>query len=124
MSQSYRKEMCLPGCGVCKGESARAAASRELQEELKIHIPCHQLNPALSYEATLEYCQSRIDVFEAVLREVPRFCVEHREIIEAAFYDESSLGRLELDPISARYVRSLGSAATQVGKSDGELTRC
>ncbi|MHC4931260.1 MAG: NUDIX domain-containing protein [Planctomycetota bacterium] len=80
---SYRSGQSLPGGRVKRGESPRAAALRELNEELSIE--------ARPEEALPVYQDLWVRIFEYRPRQEPRVRMDGVEIIQADFLDPADI---------------------------------
>jgi len=82
---SYVPYYSAPGGFVKRGEEARAAALRELVEEVGLRISDEQLSLALEVTFPWEFKQDHVKIFEVQLSERPLIHVDHREVIEAVW---------------------------------------
>ena len=105
--QSYRGEWTLPGGGVRAGEAPRAAAARELDEELGLVVDARCLILALEVAGIWDYRRERVHVFELRLPRDPAIRPDGREVVEARLVDRAALAGLRLTPPAAAYVASL-----------------
>lgn len=80
---SYVPYYSAPGGFVKRGEEARAAALRELVEEVGLRITAEQLSLALEVTFPWEFKQDHVKIFEVQLSERPQIHVDHREVIQA-----------------------------------------
>jgi 8-oxo-dGTP diphosphatase len=114
---SYRRRWDLPGGGVQRGESALAAARREIREEIALTLPEEALRPA--YQGTIfwEHRHDRVTIFETVATTAPVLRVDRREIVAAVFRDSREVDATALSPHLARYLEQRREAA-------GDATAC
>lgn len=78
---SYRRQLSLPGGGIGRGETARAAAVRELAEELGIRVdPAALLDPWQITEASAGG-QNTVTIFRVVLDQAPALEPDGLEIV-------------------------------------------
>lgn len=112
---SYRGALLgLPGGGVAAGEEPRAAAVRELREELGIEAAPEALGEACRLEFAFEHRRIRETVFEAGLPAgAPRPRPDRREIVWAGWLRPAELGRLPLAPDLRAYLAAVS------GRGDG-----
>jgi 8-oxo-dGTP diphosphatase len=112
--QSYRKGWHLPGGGIRRGETAEAAARRELVEELSL-VPI-----ALHFAGIAREIWSgrreQIHIFELRLTELPEVEIDNREIIAVQLFSASELQRMALIGPVAAY---LGRSATATWQPSG-----
>jgi 8-oxo-dGTP pyrophosphatase MutT (NUDIX family) len=80
---SYRPGQSLPGGRIKRGESPRAAALRELKEELSIEADPSKVHPV--------YQDLWIRIFEYRPEELPVIRMDEVEIIEADFLDPADI---------------------------------
>ena len=84
---SYVPWYSAPGGFVKRGEEARAAAVRELVEEVGLRVQDEQLSLALEVTFPWEFKQDHVKVFEVELAERPVIHVDQREVIEAVWLE-------------------------------------
>jgi len=95
---SYVPYYSLPGGYIRRGETARDAAVRELREEVGISTDAEGLELVLETTHDWEGKRDHVQIFSLDLPSRPTVLVDHREVIEAAWWaPEKALG-LELFP--------------------------
>ena len=95
---SYVPYYSLPGGYVKADETGRDAAVRELSEEIGLRVDPDMLSLALSENHEWEQKHERIEIFELESQEAPRVEVDHREVVDAAFFSPESALKLDLFP--------------------------
>lgn len=101
---SYRKDLSLPSGGVERGEEPRAAAARELYEEVGIRVAPDDLRAVGSFTLSYEGKRDHSHFFELRLPEPPTIAIDHREVVEAMFLDEAELTSRSLVPHVRAYL--------------------
>ena len=101
---SYRGGETIPCGRVESGETARAAARRELLEEVGIDAPEHELGLALEFELWFEHKHDRATIFEWHPPGRPVIRVDAREVVWGQFVPESELQARPLAPHVIRYL--------------------
>jgi 8-oxo-dGTP pyrophosphatase MutT (NUDIX family) len=104
--QSYRLELNFPGGGIRAGETAVAAASRELGEEVGLAVVPEALTPAWEQVADWDYRRDHVRIFELVLAEPPTLRLDRREVVAATFLSPEQLLGTRLPPFLRDYVRA------------------
>lgn len=101
---SYKPGYSVPCGGVERGESAREAAARELEEEVGLHIEPRALIALGEIELTSYHRRDRAHFFLLELGPGPgpALQIDRREVIWADFVDRERLDGLELVPHLAR----------------------
>jgi 8-oxo-dGTP pyrophosphatase MutT (NUDIX family) len=95
---SYVPYYSAPGGYVRRHEEARTAAVRELREEVGIQVAPEQLTLALEVTHAWEYKQDHVQIFELSIGERPRVRVDHREVVEAAWFSRERALSLNVFP--------------------------
>jgi 8-oxo-dGTP diphosphatase len=95
---SYVPYYSAPGGYVRSNEEARAAAVRELQEEVGLHVQPEQLVLALELTQDWENKRDHVKIFNLDLAERPIVHIDHREVIEAAWFKPEQAVALRLFP--------------------------
>ncbi len=80
---SYRAMCSLPGGYVKSGETAHAAAMRELWEELSVRVPEAHVRHAWHGSLPFEYRTDTLDIFEAELERPFHLAPNGRELVWA-----------------------------------------
>jgi 8-oxo-dGTP diphosphatase len=99
VQNSYVSFRSLPGGAVQRNESARAAAVRELREEVGIVIDGANLRPVVDEVHEWEGKLDHVEIFELVVQEQPTIRVDNREVVSAAFYAPERALQLPLFPL-------------------------
>jgi 8-oxo-dGTP pyrophosphatase MutT (NUDIX family) len=106
---SYRAEWSFPGGSIARGETAEAAARRELIEEIGLVAPA--LLPAGEVSGTWEGRRDRVHVFELRLARLPALTLDNREIIGVRLASpEAARGLPVTGPVAAYLGGTLGLA--------------
>jgi 8-oxo-dGTP pyrophosphatase MutT (NUDIX family) len=95
---SYVPYYCLPGGYVRRGESPRDAAIRELVEEVGVSARPDQLILALEERHDWEGKDDHVTLFSLALDERPKVTVDHREVVDAAWFPPERALALNLFP--------------------------
>lgn len=80
---SYRRGLNLPGGGIRPGETAQAAALRELKEEVGLDLAPADVRLAWRQQSIWDYRRDHVTIFEADLGEAPELLPDGREVVEA-----------------------------------------
>jgi 8-oxo-dGTP diphosphatase len=83
---SYIPYYSAPGGYVRHNEAARDAAARELAEEVGIRVSAERLEFALEVTHDWENKRDHVQLFNLELSERPVVRIDHREVIEAAWF--------------------------------------
>jgi 8-oxo-dGTP diphosphatase len=106
---SYRGALLsLPSGGLAPGEEPRAAAARELREELGIELAPAELREACRLEFVFEHRQIEETVFEPLrpTNQQPR--PDRREIVWAGWLSPAEIGGLPTVPSLDGYLARIG----------------
>jgi 8-oxo-dGTP pyrophosphatase MutT (NUDIX family) len=104
--QSYTREITWPGGGIDPQEDARAAAQRELREELGLTVALEDLHQAGEMTHEWEYRQDHVRIFEVRLTAAPVLTPDGREIIHAAFMPPHAMLAAPTPPFVTAYLRA------------------
>jgi 8-oxo-dGTP diphosphatase len=91
VKNSYRRGYTFPGGYVRGGEKPRAAAVRELKEEVGITAYPNQLRHARQYRFTVCYRRETVDIFEMTLEKDTAISIDNREVVWAGFVPSESI---------------------------------
>lgn len=106
IKNSYRFHYSLPGGYVRTGESATAAARRELVEEVDLHVPLGQLREVYSRTHSFENRRDRVTIVETEVEEPPVFRVDNREVVWAGFETPQQILSRPIVPHLEEYLRA------------------
>ena len=106
--QSYRQTWTFPGGNILHGEEARRAASRELAEEVGVHVNPDQLRLVHTSSHRWEHCRDHVRIFELHLPAEPRLVIDNREIVAACYQNPETIARLPVPPHIRSYLEQLG----------------
>ena len=98
VQNSYVGFRSLPGGSVKTGETARAAAIRELREEVGIRASEVDLRPVVDLVHEWEGKQDHVEIFELSLTTRPVVAVDNREVVAASFHQPDAALALPLFP--------------------------
>jgi 8-oxo-dGTP diphosphatase len=104
LRSSYRRGWSLPGGGIGRGESARAAAARELREEIGLTVAPQSLHEAQAIELVWEHRSDHTTIYELNLAERPVLRLDNREIVGAVFRAPDAIAPAEMAPHVALYL--------------------
>jgi 8-oxo-dGTP diphosphatase len=112
---SYVNYYTLPGGYLRRGETSREAALRELREEVGVSAQSGDLKLLVDETHAWEGKQDHVSIFALELDERPEIRVDHREVIDAAWFSPERALELELFPPLRRAIeqrKTGGSAAS------------
>ena len=93
---SYKRGLTLPCGGLKRRESHRAAARRELAEEVGIEVPEEQLRFSCEIRARGRHADDWSKFFELECKEEPEIRIDQTEVVWAAFCPEEELSERPL----------------------------
>ena len=99
VQNSYVSFLSLPGGAVGRHESARAAAVRELREEVGIVAREEELLPVVDRVHDWEGKRDHVEIFELTVVQRPEIKVDNREVVSAVFYAPEQALHLPLFPL-------------------------
>ncbi|MBI4934154.1 MAG: NUDIX hydrolase [Actinobacteria bacterium] len=100
-----------PGGSLRHGESARAAAVRELREEVGISVAPERLVQSLEVTHDWRGKRDHVVIFCVELDERPRVRMDLREVVEAAWFDPDEVAQSNVFPPLKRAIREHVSRA-------------
>lgn len=115
VKNSYRRHYSLPGGYVRPGESALAAARRELIEEVDLRLPIERLREVYSRTHEFENRHDRVTIVEIEVDEPPQLLVDNREVVWASFEPPDAILRRPIVPHLADYLREREARRTNEG---------
>jgi len=101
---SYRREETLPSGRIERGETPRAAARRELHEEVGIAIEESDLVQVVEFDVNFKYAREYASIFELRPRERPVPRVDHREVTDAYYVESAALAKHSFTPYVRDYL--------------------
>jgi len=110
---SYVSYHTLPGGYLRRGETSRQAALRELREEVGVTASSDDLSLLIDETHEWEGKHDHVSIFALELPERPAIKVDHREVVDAAWYAPDEALKLDLFPPLRRAIerRKADSAA-------------
>ncbi|MEM7152458.1 MAG: NUDIX hydrolase [Myxococcota bacterium] len=105
IKNSYRFHYSLPGGYVRSGESASAAARRELIEEVDLRVPVERLSEVYSRTHSFENRHDKVTIVEIEVDEKPTFDVDNREVVWAGFESPEQILRRPIVPHLEEYLK-------------------
>jgi 8-oxo-dGTP diphosphatase len=103
---SYVPYYSAPGGYVRPGEEARAAAVRELREEVGISVAPERLELALELTHAWENKLDHVKLFNLELAERPSIQIDHREVIDADWFTPERAIGLNIFPPLKRVIEA------------------
>ena len=103
---SYRRQYMLPGGFIKRGETSRAAAQRELFEELGVVIPAAALRCGWRGTLRFEHRRDTVTIWEVVLDAPPTITVDGLEVVWAGWKTPAEARALPLLPHIQCYLES------------------
>ena len=101
---SYRRAETLPSGRINRGETPRAAARRELLEEVGIAVEEQDLVQVVEFDVQFKYAREHSSIFEHRPRERPVPRVDRREVTEAFYVERAALADRALTPYVRDYL--------------------
>ncbi len=91
VKNSYRRHYTLPGGYIRDGETPVQAASRELGEEVGIHIPPERIRQSFTAVREFEFRHDKVTISEVTLDFRPKLRVDQREVVWAGFMSPAQI---------------------------------
>jgi ADP-ribose pyrophosphatase YjhB (NUDIX family) len=104
LQNSYRRDFSLPGGGQNPGESPAETGSRELREEVGLHVPAERLRPVFVSQNRYVYKHDTCHFVELEVETEPPLVLDHREVVWARFIDVDTALRLPLVRVVREYL--------------------
>ncbi len=105
---SYRRPLSVPAGSLRRGESAQAAAARELREEVGIAVAPERLRSVREIVHRTDYKEDHSHVFEIELAEAPQLAIDRREVVWAGFVTPAGALARELSVPVRIYLEARG----------------
>jgi 8-oxo-dGTP diphosphatase len=106
VKNSYVSYYCLPGGYLRRGETAVAAAVRELAEECSIRIRPEELRHGRTETHQFEGKTDTVEIFDLDVAVRPPFHVDGREVASAAFLSPEAALELDLFAPLRRHIEA------------------
>jgi 8-oxo-dGTP diphosphatase len=116
VKNSYRAEYSFPGGYPETGESRRAAARREVEEETGIRVDASALVHAYHGTHLYEHRHDRVDIFELHLDAEPTVEIDRREVVWAQLLTPDEARALPLVPHLVDYFAGRGRPTPDVAE--------
>ncbi len=104
VKNSYRRQHSLPGGYVRPGEDPRQAASREVHEEIRIHVPPEKFDLAYHGTRPFEFRSDTLDIYEAELDAEPDLRIDQVEVVWAGFKTPDEARAMNIVPHLREYL--------------------
>lgn len=104
LQNSYKRVFGLPGGGRHPGETPEETGSRELREEVGLHVPPSALRTMFVGRGTDEYKRDECHFVELEVETEPALTLDNREVVWARFLDVDSALRLPLGQVVRAYL--------------------
>jgi 8-oxo-dGTP diphosphatase len=115
VTQSYTDALSWPGGGIHAGEAAKAAALRELHEELGLVVQPDDLRLVCEMTSEWDYRHDHVHIFELCLASPCTLRPDGREITRAVFMRPEEMLAAHTPPFITAYLRE---RATDSGTVD------
>lgn len=106
---SYRKVYTLPGGYVKSGENPKAAAVRELEEEIGLRPYPNQLKHVRQCTFTADYKRETVDIFDMTLDKNAYIAIDNREVVWAGFMPPAKALSKKLSLPARQYLDDLST---------------
>ncbi len=116
---SYVKYYSLPGGYVRSGESGRAAAVRELREEISLDVEPDTLELALDVTRDWEGKRDRVELFRLNLPAEPVVAVDNREVVRAEMFAPAEALKLPLFPTLRQHIEQVAASSADISSPMG-----
>jgi 8-oxo-dGTP pyrophosphatase MutT (NUDIX family) len=103
---SYIPYYSAPGGYVRRNEEPRAAAARELAEEVGAYVSPQDLQLGIEVTHEWEYKLDHVMVFNLELAVRPQIQIDHREVVEATWFTPAEALKLDLFPPLKRVIEA------------------
>lgn len=110
VKSSYRRQYSLPGGYVRPGEDPRRAASREVREELNLHVKPEAFDLAYHGTKRFEHRSDTLDIYECEVEDAPPIQVDDREVVWAGFVSPEQARRMDIVPHLRDYLEDRAGA--------------
>ena len=106
---SYRRALTLPAGGLKRREDHRAAAARELREEVGIDVPAETLRYVGEFLEITRYADDHLHLYELRCPQAPKVCVDGREVVWARFLTPAEALEGGATGVFGSYLRGLAA---------------
>jgi len=109
VKNSYRRKFTLPGGYVKIGESPKAAAVREMLEEIGIAVYPNQLTHVRQCKFTAFFKRETVDIYEITIRNDAKIAIDNHEVVWAGFMPPAKALSKQLCLPLKQYLESLSA---------------